>query len=102
MAQKSANLYARIEPSVKEQAETILATLGLSASNAVNLFYRQIILRKGLPFEVALPVSHPLNLANMTEAKLAAELQKGIDDINEGRVTDAAAAFAELQKELNL
>lgn len=38
MAAKSANLYARIEPDVKEQAEEILATLGIPASNAINMF----------------------------------------------------------------
>ena len=40
MAAKSANLYARIEPDVKEQAEEILATLGIPASNAINMFYK--------------------------------------------------------------
>ena len=52
MATKSANLYARIEPDVKEQAEGILAALGIPASNAINMFYKQIILQRGLPFEV--------------------------------------------------
>ena len=46
MAAKSANLYARIEPDVKEQAEEILATLGIPASNAINMFYKQIILNE--------------------------------------------------------
>lgn len=55
MAAKSANLYARIEPDVKEQAEGILATLGIPASNAINMFYKQIILNRGLPFEVKIP-----------------------------------------------
>ena len=49
MATKSANLYARIEPEVKEQAENILSALGLSASSADNMFYKQIILRSGIP-----------------------------------------------------
>jgi DNA-damage-inducible protein J len=42
---KSANLYARIEPDVKEQAERILSALGIPASNAITMFYRQIILQ---------------------------------------------------------
>ena len=49
---KSANLYARIEPDLKEQAESILSALGIPASNAITMFYKQIILQKGLPFEV--------------------------------------------------
>ena len=56
MATKSANLYARIEPDVKEQAEGILAALGIPASNAINMFYKQIILQRGLPFEVKMTI----------------------------------------------
>ena len=41
MAAKSANLYDRIEPDVKDQAEQILAALGIPASNAINMFYKQ-------------------------------------------------------------
>ena len=52
---KSANLYVRIEPEVKEQAEKILSALGIPASNAINMFYKQIILQRGLPFEVKIP-----------------------------------------------
>ena len=55
MANKSTNVYIRIEPAVKAQAERILAELGLPASTAVNLFYKQVILHRGLPFAVELP-----------------------------------------------
>lgn len=51
---KIANVYARIEPDVKEQAEKILQELGLNASSAINMFYKQIVLRQGLPFEIRL------------------------------------------------
>lgn len=56
MAAKSANLYARIEPDVKEKAESILSALGIPVSSAINMFYKQIILQRGLPFEVKLPI----------------------------------------------
>ena len=46
MAAKSANLYARIDPEVKEQAKSILSALGIPASNAINMFYKQIILNE--------------------------------------------------------
>ena len=59
---KSANLYARIEPDVKEQAESILTALGISASNAITMFYKQIILQRGMPFDVKLPAARPLTL----------------------------------------
>ena len=81
---KSANLYARIEPDLKEQAETILTALGIPASNAITMFYRQIILQNGLPFEVKLP-KHPLDISRMTAAQLDAELEKGYADAKDGR-----------------
>ena len=65
MAAKSANLYARIEPDVKEQAEEILATLGIPASNAINMFYKQIILNRGLPFEVKIPTARPVDISRI-------------------------------------
>nr|MCR4721987.1 type II toxin-antitoxin system RelB/DinJ family antitoxin [Lachnospiraceae bacterium] len=66
MATKSVNLYARIEPDVKEKAESILATLGIPASNAINMFYKQIILNRGLPFEVRIPTARPIDVSEMS------------------------------------
>ncbi|MCM1263479.1 MAG: type II toxin-antitoxin system RelB/DinJ family antitoxin [Butyrivibrio sp.] len=98
---KSANLYARIEPDVKEQAESILSALGIPASNAINMFYKQIILQKGLPFEVKLP-EHPLNISHMTAKQLDTELEKGYADIQAGRTIPARQAFAEIRKEYGI
>ena len=92
---KSANLYARIEPEIKEQAESILSELGIPASNAINMFYKQIILQRGLPFEVKLP-QHPLDVGNMTEEQFNAELEKGYADMKAGRTTSAKQAFADI------
>ena len=77
MAQKTATLYARIEPDVKEQAEAILSELGVPASNAINMFYKQIIMHRGLPFEVRLPKKRPLELADMSQEELSASLEEG-------------------------
>ena len=52
---KSAVIRARIEPELKEEAETIFSELGLSITEAITLFYRQVKLVKGLPFEVRVP-----------------------------------------------
>ena len=93
MAQKSSNLYVRIEPDVKEQAESILSALGISASNAINMYYKQIILHRGIPFEVTLPSTSPLDLSEMSNAELAAELEKGYADMKEGKVKPAKTVF---------
>lgn len=48
---KTANVFARVEPEVKEQAEFILDQLGVPMSNAVSMFLKQVIIHRGLPFE---------------------------------------------------
>jgi len=102
MATKSANLYVRIEPDVKQQAESILSALGIPASNAINMFYKQIILNQGLPFEVKLPSAKPVNVAELTETGLNAELEKGYADMMEGRTKPARQTFADIRKDYNL
>ena len=96
---KSTNLYARIEPDIKEQAEAILSALGIPASNAITMFYKQIILQKGLPFEVKLPVAQPVDLSTLTEAQLNAELEKGYADVTAGKTTSAKKVFADIRKD---
>ena len=49
---KTATARARMEPEVKDEAEKILEECGLSASEAIGMFYRQVILHHGLPFSV--------------------------------------------------
>lgn len=98
---KSANLYARIEPDLKEQAETILTALGIPASNAITMFYKQIVLNKGLPFEVKLP-EHPLDVSRMTAVQLDAELEKGYAEMKAGCTIPMEQAFIDVSKELGL
>ena len=52
---KTAVVHSRIQPEIKEQAEGILQRLGLSPTEAIRMFYTQITLRNGLPFDVAIP-----------------------------------------------
>ena len=99
---KTANLYVRIEPDLKEQAEQILSALGIPASNAINMFYKQIILQRGLPFDLKLPETAVLNFNNMTEQEIDSELQKGIDDVKNGKVKPAKKAFADIRKDYML
>ena len=102
MAQKSANLYVRIEPELKEQAEDILAELGISASGAINMFYKQIILRKGIPFDVVLPSSSPLDFSHLSREELSVELEKGYADMKAGKTKPAEELFAGIHKDYNL
>ena len=102
MAKKSANLYARIEPDVKEKAESILAALGIPASNAINIFYKQIILQRGLPFEVKMPPAKPVKINTLSETEFNEELEKGYADMQAGRTKNAKEVFADIRKDYKL
>lgn len=99
---KSASVYARIDPALKEQAETILSALGIPTSNAIDMFFKQIVLKKGLPFEVRLPYEKPVCMGALSEEELNAELEKGYADILSGRTKPAKQAFAEMRKDFNI
>ena len=75
MANTSA-VYARIDTNLKDNAESILSQLGISPSSAIQMLYSQIVLKKGMPFELKLPSSKPLAVGAMTREELDAELQK--------------------------
>ena len=99
---KSANLYARIEPELKEQAESILSSLGIPASNAITLFYKQIVLQRGLPFDVKLPASRPVDISTLSDEEIDAEIAKGYRDIESGNVRDAKTVFDEIFRDLGI
>jgi DNA-damage-inducible protein J len=48
-------IRARVEPELKREAEELFLGLGLSATEAITLFYRQVTLHRGLPFSVRMP-----------------------------------------------
>ncbi len=102
MATKSANLYARIEPDVKEKAENILATLGIPASNAINMFYKQIILQRGLPFEVKIPYDRPVDISTLSDAEFDEELEKGYADMQAGRTKNAKKVSTDIRKDYGI
>ena len=99
---KTSNLYARIEPDVKEQAESILSALGIPVSNAINMFYKQIILQRGIPFDVKLPASPVPDISKLTAEQLDIELEKGYADAVAGSGKPAREVFTELRKEFDL
>ncbi|MCM1300043.1 MAG: type II toxin-antitoxin system RelB/DinJ family antitoxin [Firmicutes bacterium] len=98
---RTANIFARVEPEIKEEAESILNQLGIPMSNAVSMFLRQVIIQRGIPFEVKLPNSLP-NIANMTEEQLDAELEKGYSEYLEGKAIPADKAFSDIRSEFGI
>ena len=96
-ATRTANVFTRVDPETKEQAEAILNQLGIPMSNAIGMFLKQIVMQRGIPFEMKLPASVPAVIDSMTKEQFDLELQKGMDDIAAGRVISADAVEAEMK-----
>jgi len=67
---KTATVRARIEPRLKTDVENLFKKLGLSTTEAINLFYRQVKLRNGLPFSVVVPNKTTEKVLKDTDAEL--------------------------------
>ena len=92
--EKTATLNLRVNPALKEQAESILQRLGIPMSTAVDMFLNQITLVGGIPFSVTLPKAPvSVNADLMTDEELHTKLRKGLADAETSRVQDAAMAF---------
>jgi DNA-damage-inducible protein J len=65
---KTATIRSRIEPSLKSEVEDILSQLGLTASETIQLLYRQIKLQRGLPFDVRIPNALTARTLNASKA----------------------------------
>jgi len=65
---KTSTVRARIEPDLKDKAEQVFRKLGLTTTQAITLFYRQVELRNGLPFDVVIPNETTLQTFGETDA----------------------------------
>ncbi len=97
--EKTATLNLRVNPMVKERAEVVLSKLGVPMSTAIDMYLNQIALTGGIPFAVTLPKApDAVNADLMTNEELLMRLKKGLDDIETGKVQEAAVAFAEFKE----
>ncbi|MCL2024745.1 MAG: type II toxin-antitoxin system RelB/DinJ family antitoxin [Coriobacteriia bacterium] len=99
---KTANVFARVEPEVKMQAENVLAELGIPMSNAINLYLRQIVLRRGIPFETKLPALKPVALGALSEEEVDAMLEEAVAQIKAGRVRPMEEVHADFQRKYGI
>lgn len=85
MTSRTANVFAWIDPDIKEQAEAILNQLGIPLPEAIGMFLKQVVLQRGIPFEVKLSVEKPVAIGSMTKEQIDRELQKGMDSLKSGK-----------------
>lgn len=99
---RTSNVFARVEPEIKEEAEEILEQLGIPMSNAVGMFLRQIVMQRGIPFEVKLPKKMPLAYGSLTKEEFDAEMEKGMTDMKNGDVVSADEAEAFIRQKYGI
>ena len=92
MAAKTANVLARVEPDVKEQAEAIMAKLGVPASTVINMLYKQIIMTRSIPFALSVP-SAPIARDEMDTATFNAMMEEGLSQAKTGHGYSLDEAF---------
>jgi DNA-damage-inducible protein J len=66
---KTATIQARIDPKIKEEAQKVFKKLNISLSEAISIFFTQVSLNKGIPFEIKIP--------NETTEKTLLKSEKG-------------------------
>ena len=76
-------LHIRIEPSVKQRAEETLNDLGLSITEAINVFLNQVILNDGIPFDIRKPKFNKETIQAIEDTKNGKNLSKTFDSVNE-------------------
>ena len=94
---KSANVNVRIQEDIKQQAEQILEMIGVPRATAIDMFYRQIILNKGIPFLLTIPKSLPAQ-DDMDEKTFNALMAKGYDQAARGDSYPIDDVFEELER----
>ena len=87
---KSATIRARVEPDLKKEVERIFKTLGITATEAITLFYNMVKLKKGIPFDIRIP--------NKETQKVIQDSRKGINVTTHSNLDDY---FKKIKMEMN-
>ena len=80
---KTAVISARIDPELKRDAEEVFKELGLTATQAITLFYKQVELRRGLPFAVRVPNDVTMEALEQARTRQELETFNTLDDLFE-------------------
>lgn len=80
---KTDTLHVRVEPSVKQKAEKTLNDLGLSITEAINVFLSQVILNDGIPFEIKKPKYNKATIQALEDTKNQKNLSKTFNNVDE-------------------
>ena len=83
---KTANVYTRVDPATTEQEERKQGKLGIPKENAIGMLLKQVVIQRGMPFEMRLPAKKTVSNGELTKEQFDAERQLGRVDMAAGRV----------------
>lgn len=98
MATKSANVTARVQPEIKQQAEAILERIGLPVSVLIDTLYRQIIMTGGVPYSLTVP-NFPVR-DSMTDEQFNKIMETGYRQAKNGQTVSVDEAFAKISEDI--
>ena len=78
---KTSTVRARMEPDLKDNAEKVFSKLGLTSTQAITLFYKQVEIRNGLPFDLVIPNKTTAKTFDETDAGKNLVVCKNTDDM---------------------
>lgn len=98
MATKSANVTARVQPEIKQQAEAVLERIGLPVSVLIDTLYRQIIMTGGVPYPLTVPKIPTKD--SMTEEQFNAIMENGYTQAKNGQTITLNEGFDKIREEI--
>ncbi len=76
-------LHIRVKPEVKEKAEKTLDSLGLSVTEAINIFLNQVIFHQGIPFKIEIPAYNRETMETIEGIQKGQNVSKTFDTVDE-------------------
>lgn len=98
MANKTANVTARVRPEIKQQAEEILDRLGVPVSVLIDSLYRQIIMTNSIPYSFRVPTVPTRD--TMTTEQFDKMMAAGLEQAKAGQGKDFEDAFAQIRESI--
>lgn len=98
MAIKSANVTARVQPEIKQQAEAVLERIGLPVSVLIDTLYRQIIMTGGVPYSLTVPQMPTRD--GITDEQFNRMMEKGYQQAKNSQTLPIDEAFAKIRERL--
>jgi len=80
---KTSTIHVRIEPEIKEQVDNILTEIGISTTDAVNMFFRQVIRYQGIPLDLRIPNAETIAAIEEVEEMIRTGSGKAYNSVEE-------------------